>query len=78
MKLVQEITRGLERKVMLLMVRVQVLGMVLTMTAMIAMGSLADTRLVDRIMKEKGAVAVLLMIDMVTGTVAGKGIGMIG
>lgn len=42
-KLVQEIARGLERKMMPLMVRVQVLGMVLTTTAMTAMGSLADT-----------------------------------
>ena len=52
-KLIQGITQGLERKVMALMVLVQVLGMVLIMTAMIGMGSLADILLADRRMKGK-------------------------
>jgi len=52
-KLIQGITQGLERKVMVLMVLVQVLGMVLIMTAMIGMGSLADILLADRRMKGK-------------------------
>jgi hypothetical protein len=64
------------------MVLVQVLGMVLIMRAMIGMGSLADIRLGSRRVKEKGAAAVVFMIDMVTGTVtdvaARKGIETIG
>jgi SNF family Na+-dependent transporter len=77
-KLIQGITRGLERKVMVLMVLVQVLGMVLIMTAMIGMGSLADILLADRRMKGKGAISILFMIDLVTDMVARKGIGMSG
>ena len=79
-KLIQGITQGLERKVMALMVLVQVLGMVLIMTAMIGMGSLADILilLADRRMKGKRAESILFMIDLATGMVAGKGIGMLG
>jgi len=77
-KLIQGITQGLERKVMVLMVLVQVLGMVLIMTAMIGMGSLADILLADRRMKGKQAESILFMIDLATGMVAGKGIGMLG
>jgi len=77
-KLIQGITQGLERKVMALMVLVQVLGMVLIMTAMIGMGSLADILLADRRMKGKQAESILFMIDLATGMVAGKGIGMLG
>ena len=77
-KLIQEITLGLKRKVTTLMVLVQVLGMVLIVTAMIGMGSLADILLTDRRMKEKGAAAMLFMIDLVTDKVAGRGIGMTG
>ena len=67
-------------KVMALMVLVQVLGMVLIMTAMIGMGSLADILilLADRRMKGKRAESILFMIDLATGMVAGKGIGMLG
>jgi hypothetical protein len=60
------------------MILVQVLGTVLIMTAMTGMPSLADMLLVGRRMKERGAAAVLLMIDLVTDVVVGKGIGMIG
>ena len=77
-KLTQGITQGLERKVMVLMVLVQVLGMALIMTAMIGIGNLADILLADRRMKGKGAVSILFMIDRVTDMVAGKGIGMLG
>jgi len=79
-KLIQGITQGLERKVMALMVLVQVLGMVLIMTAMIGMGSLADILilLAGRRMKGKRAESILFMIDLATGMVAGKGIGMLG
>jgi hypothetical protein len=77
-KLIQEITRGLERKLTVLIILVQVLGTVLIMTAMTGMPSLADMLLVGRRMKERGAAAVLLMIDLVTDMVVGKGIGMIG
>jgi len=77
-KLIQGITQGLERKVMVLMVLVQVLGMALIMTAMIGIGNLADILLADRRMKGKGAVSILFMIDPVTDMVAGKGIGMLG
>jgi len=56
--------------------------MVLIVRAMIGMGSLADIRLGPRRVKEKGAAAVVFMIDMVTGIVtdvaARKGIETIG